>query len=147
MKKKTMTHTPAYLRDVKAHLYGQCLWLMSQESTTTKKIQSLNAGLSVGKSLHDFYVSAGYLEKLSYGVYRWSLNTLPPSRTECVAIYKAQTLSISRNGKPSVAKEVKPLPRIKINKKASPKTSRKVSNPHQTPKRISVINLLKRFFT
>ena len=155
MTKKTMTHTPANLRDDKAYLYGQALWLISQEETTTRKIQALNTGLSVGKSLHDFYINAGMLVRVKYGVYKWS-DALPcPTKAQCVAIYKAQSASITRTSiarkdRPSAKREEKLVINEKPVKKAVVKLIKKTSKPkvqpEPQPKPSFAYTLLKRFF-
>jgi hypothetical protein len=150
MTKKTMTHTPANLRDDKAYLYGQALWLISQEETPTRKIQALNMGLSVGKSLHDFYINAGMLVRVKYGVYKWS-DALPcPTKAQCVAIYKAQSASIARKDHPSAKKQAKLVINEKPVKKAVVKPVKKASKPKAQPEPQSkasfAYTLLKRFF-
>lgn len=150
MTKKTMTHTPANLRDDKAYIYGQALWLMSQEETPTRKIQSLNMGLSVGKSLHDFYVSAGMLVHVKYGVYKWSESVPRPTRAQCVAIYKVQSASIAKKRLTVAKKDAKlvlnekPVKKVVLN--PIKKASKPKAQPKPQPKPSFAYAILKRFF-
>lgn len=156
MKNKTMTCTPANLKDDKAHLYGLALWLISQEETTTAKITALTVGMSVGKGLHDYYIRPGMLERVRYGVYKWSANAPRPTRQQCIDVYKSRTLDLSNKEYPSAAKRQskksqdllfseKPSPSL-VPKKAVKKASKPKASPKPIPKPSLAYTILKHFF-
>jgi len=161
MKNKTMTHTPANLKDDKAHIYGLALWLISQEETTTAKIVALTVGMSVGKGLHDYYIRPGMLQRVKYGVYKWSANAPRPTRQQCIDIYKSRTLDLSNKEYPSASKRQakksqelpfsekpsSPTTPKKAVKKAVKKASKLKASPKPPQAKPSLAyTILKRFF-
>jgi len=77
-------------RNQKAYLYGTVLWFICKDPTPTKRIKALAYSMKAGNNLHDYFVAAGVIEKLDYGIYR-AVSQVSPSLEICVNCYDAQT--------------------------------------------------------
>jgi hypothetical protein len=76
-------------RNQKAFLFGNALWFICKDPTPAKQISALCQAFKVSATLHDYFVAAGVIEKVSYGKYK-AVSQVAPTLEICVNCYDAQ---------------------------------------------------------